>query len=86
MKNLIFSAFIVLVGTGAAFATKEANNGKRAIVKGYHFDAAQNLCINSQEDCNTVETPEFCEWSEDGSTLRSFTSPTMCGSPLYKVQ
>ncbi|RLJ75121.1 hypothetical protein [Pedobacter alluvionis] len=85
MKNLFFSAFIVLIGTGAAFATKEANT-KSAIVKGYHFDTAQGLCVNSQEDCNTVETAAFCEWSEDGSTLRTFISPTMCGSPLYKIQ
>lgn len=84
MKNLFFSAFIVLLGTGAAFASKKANNSTRAIVNGYHFDAAQGICVNVQQDCSDIVTPEFCEWSEDGSTLRQF-GETTCGAPLYKL-
>lgn len=85
MKNFFFSALVVLLGTGAAFATKKANNVKSAIVSGYHFDAAQGLCIDAQQDCSNVFSNEACTWSEDGSTLREIDSPTMCGNPLYKV-
>lgn len=84
MKNLFFSAFIVLVGTGAAFASKKADNSKSAIVSGYRFDAAQGLCVNAQQSCSDIQTEEVCQWSEDGSTLRRF-GETMCGLPLYKI-
>ncbi len=85
MKNLFFSAFIVLLSTGAAFATKKANNSERAIVPGYHFDNAQGLCNSTGEDCSTVFSDDVCTWSADGSILREFDSPTMCGNQLYKI-
>lgn len=84
MKNLFFSAFIVLVGTGAAFASKKANNSTSAIVPGYHFDAVQGLCVDAGQNCSTIQTDEVCEWTEDGSTLRRF-GETICGEPLYKI-
>lgn len=85
MKNLFFSAFIVLIGTGAAFATNKADNKKSAIVDGYHFDAAQGICVNVGQDCSNVESEDLCEWSEDDNvTLREFGA-TMCGQPLFKI-
>lgn len=84
MKNLFFSAFVVLIGTGAAFASKKADNIKSAIVDAYHFDAAQGICLKVQQPCSDIVTPEFCEWTEDGSVLREM-GETVCGDPLYRI-
>lgn len=85
MKNLFFSAFIVLVGTGAAFATQKADNGKIAIVKGYQFDEAQGLCIVTDQDCSTVFSEDMCTWGAAGPELRELNG-TSCVNPLYQVQ
>ncbi|WP_209391081.1 MULTISPECIES: DUF6520 family protein [unclassified Chryseobacterium] len=86
MKNIFFSALVVLIGTGAAFATQKANNSKSksTIVKGYHFDNAQNLCIETEQDCSTVFDENMCTWGVSGPQLREI-GPTGCAEPLYRV-
>jgi len=87
MKNLIFPAVLLLIGTGSALATKTAEKQKAAIVPGYHINAQTGLCEITEQDCNT-QGVDVCIWSEDGVTqLRDEpVSPTMCGSPLFKVE
>lgn len=84
MKKLIFPVAVLLLGTGAAFASK-MNNGKRILVDAYHIDAASGRCITDRQQCST--TPgDPCTWSED-STVPLFNapvSPTMCGDELFK--
>ncbi|AZA54061.1 hypothetical protein [Chryseobacterium sp. G0201] len=84
MKNLFFSAFVVLIGTGAAFASSKADNSKSAIVDGYHFDAEQGICLKADQPCSDIVSIQFCEWTEDGSVLREM-GETVCGNPLYRV-
>lgn len=86
MKNLIFPAVLLLIGTGSALATKTAEKQKAAIVSGYRINAQTGLCEITEQDCNT-QGVDVCVWSEDGTTqLRDAPiSPTMCGAPLFKV-
>lgn len=84
MKKLILPVTLVLLGTGAAFATK-MNNGKRAIVDGYHIDATSGQCITDRQKCsNTFGEP--CTWAENPSVtlLAAPVTPTMCGNELFK--
>lgn len=86
MKNMFFSAFIVLIGTGAAFATNYANKSKSPIVDGHYFDSNLNQCVNANVDCSTVNTGQMCTWiqGEEEIVLREAGSTT-CGIQLYKV-
>ncbi|MBS0027216.1 DUF6520 family protein [Chitinophaga sp. 22321] len=84
MKKLILPAALVLMGAGAAFATK-MNSGKRVIVDGYRIDAVSGQCVDAEQKCSTnLGLP--CTWSEDPSvTLHEApVTPTMCGNELFK--
>ncbi|SHK85078.1 DUF6520 family protein [Chryseobacterium polytrichastri] len=87
MKNLIIPAILLIIGTGSALATKTADNKKAVLVSGYHINQQTGLCEITDQKCNTVGV-DLCFWSEDGSTqLRNQPiSPTMCGTPLFKVE
>lgn len=85
MKNFLTSAFVLLLGTGAAFATKSAKKTAVSTVPAYHYDIANNLCVDAEQDCSNVFSTQPCKWS-DGSTLREFDNPTMCGNLLYKKE
>lgn len=84
MKKLILPAALILMGAGAAFATK-MNTGKRTLVDGYHINASTGKCVTDRQQCNTNPGPP-CTWSEDASvTLQaSPITPTMCGNELFK--
>ncbi|WP_312078500.1 DUF6520 family protein [Chryseobacterium sp.] len=86
MKNLFFSALVVLLGTGAAFATNNANKSKSAIVEGHYYDNNLNRCESAQVDCSTIDFGDMCEWSvgEETIVLRE-EGVTTCGAQLFKV-
>ena len=86
MKNLFFSAFAVLIGTGAAFATNGANKSKSTVVDGHYFDNNLSKCVNTEQDCSTEFNIQMCTWGEgeDEIVLREAGSTT-CGNQLYKV-
>ena len=86
MKNLFFSAFAVLVGTGAAFATNGANKSKSTVVDGHYFDNNLSKCVNTEQDCSTEFNIQMCTWGEgeDEIVLRE-AGLTTCGNQLYKV-
>lgn len=84
MKKFIFPALVILLGTGAAFATGKANKSKNLIVKGYHFDNVEGLCIKTEQDCSTVYSNDLCTWGVDGPSLREEGS-TVCENPLYMI-
>lgn len=82
MKKLFFPALVVLMGAGAAFATK-ATTSKLAIVDGYRIDAVSGECIKENK-CSTIPG-ETCVWSADDSTPLHELSETMCGDELFKA-
>lgn len=84
MKKLILPAALILMGAGAAFATK-MNSSKRILVDGYHINATTGQCITDNQKCSTsFGSP--CTWSEDPSVIlrNAPASPTMCGDELFK--
>ena len=83
MKKLILPAFVILMGAGAAFATK-ATTGKRAIVDAYRIDAVSGQCIDAKQKCSTTPGPT-CTWSADGVTSLHELSETMCGEELFQL-
>lgn len=82
MKKLLLPAFVVLMGAGAAFATK-ATTSKRANVDAYRIDAVSGQCIDAEQQCSTT-FGETCLWSVDNSTPLHQLSETMCGEELFK--
>ncbi|ANF52968.1 hypothetical protein A0O34_21650 [Chryseobacterium glaciei] len=82
MKKLILPAFVILMGAGAAFATK-ATTSKRAIVDAYRIDAVSGQCIDAEQKCSTT-FGETCLWSADNATPLHQLSETMCGEELFK--
>ncbi len=84
MKKLILPVTLVLLGTGAAFATK-MNSSKRVLVDGYRIDAVSGQCVTNRQKCNTAGV-DPCTWSENVNVILhdSPISPTMCGEELFK--
>lgn len=84
MKKLILPAFVLLMGAGAAFATK-ATTSKRVLVDAYRIDAVTGQCIKAQQQCNPTGS-EVCTWSVDNLTPLHDApiSATMCGEELFK--
>lgn len=80
MKKLILPVAVILMGAGAAFATK---SGKTLIVDGYRVDAVSGQCIKENK-CSTIPG-ETCVWSVDGATPLHELSETMCGDELFKI-
>jgi hypothetical protein len=85
MKKFIFPVAVILMGAGAAFATK-ATTSKNAIVDAYRIDAVTGQCIEAQQQCST-EQGATCTWTGDGVTPLHDAplSSTMCGEELFKV-
>lgn len=81
MKKFIFPAFVILMGAGAAFATK-ATTSNSTIVSGYRVDAASGQCIKENK-CSTI-SGDACVWSVDNVTPLHDLSETMCGEELFK--
>jgi len=85
MKKLMIPAALVLLGTGAAFATKAANSNKALIIPTYRMDPESGLCVQVGQECSTIQKV-VCRWTADGVTpLRNAPkSPTECGDVLFK--
>jgi hypothetical protein len=84
MKKMILPVTVLLLGTGAAFATK-MNSSKRIIVDAYRIDAVSGQCVTAQQKCST--TPgDPCTWTENPSVILHElpTGETMCGDELFK--
>ncbi|MGN7706898.1 DUF6520 family protein [Chryseobacterium sp. 22543] len=84
MKKLILPAALILMGAGAAFATK-MNSSKRAIVDAYRINATTGQCVDAKQKCSTNPGPS-CTWSENPSVVlqNAPITPTMCGDELFK--
>ena len=84
MKKLMIPVALILMGTGAAFATKAAK-GNAAITPTYRIDQNSGLCVAENQTCSTVENT-VCKWSGDGVTPMHAApiSPTECGAVLFK--
>ncbi len=82
MKKFILPALIIVMGTGAAFATNTAEDGAAAIVKGYRITAnPMQPCEETSVDCSTVFSQNLCT---DGSVTLHQIDGTSCGSDLYR--
>ncbi|MCT2561822.1 DUF6520 family protein [Chryseobacterium herbae] len=82
MKKFIFPVAVILMGAGAAFATK-VTTSNRAFVTAYRIDAVSGQCIDAKQECST-QTGETCFWSADNVTPLHELSGTMCGEELFK--
>jgi len=77
---------LILMGTGAAFATKANSDSKKALQLGYRIDIESGECIAANQQCETVGD-QPCEWSVDTDVhlVQGFSAnPTMCGEELFK--
>ncbi|SHL80251.1 DUF6520 family protein [Chryseobacterium polytrichastri] len=82
MKKFILPVAVILMGAGAAFATK-VTTSNRAIVAGYRIDSVNGQCIKENQ-CSTIPG-ETCLWSADNATPLHQLSETMCGEELFKL-
>ncbi|SEW24406.1 hypothetical protein SAMN05421841_1798 [Chryseobacterium wanjuense] len=84
MKKLILPVTLLLLGTGAAFATK-MNSSKRILVDAYRIDAVSGRCVTANQKCSTVQS-DPCTWNENSSIFLHDAplTQTMCGDELYK--
>lgn len=77
---------LVLMGTGAAFATKANSNSTKVLVQGYRVNVDNGACIATGQQCETSgATP--CEWTANPSVhlVEGISAnPTMCGEELFK--
>ncbi|WP_288244003.1 DUF6520 family protein [uncultured Chryseobacterium sp.] len=85
MKNLMIPVVLILMGTGAAFASKAAKGNAAMITPVYRIDAASGLCEQVNQTCSDIQG-DVCTWSADGTTALHDvpTSPTECGRVLFK--
>lgn len=85
MKKLMIPVALVLMGTGAAFATNAANGSKTMISPTYRVDENSGLCVQVNQTCSEIPG-DVCTWSGDGvSVLHDApVSPTECGAILFK--
>ncbi len=76
---------LILMGTGAAFATKATKGNAALITPTYRIDPNSGLCVAENQTCSTVEST-VCKWSGDGVTPMHDApkSPTECGAILFK--
>ena len=89
-KNVLLPAVIILIGTGAAFATNTAKKSDDNLEAGYYLDNSDNKCKNSRIDC-TTEPGAICTWTDPSTSitysLHSFVNETMCDdNTLYSRQ
>lgn len=84
MKKFILPAAVILMGAGAAFATK-VTTSKRVLVDAYRIDASSGRCVKALQQCNSTGS-ETCTWSVDNVTPLHDApiSATMCGEELFK--
>ncbi|MDV3925517.1 hypothetical protein CMT52_01800 [Elizabethkingia anophelis] len=83
MRKLILPVTVLLIGTGAAFATNFAKQNK-AVFEGYRIDTStpERECINMHVECSDVPTPFLCT---DGSGNQLYQlEGTDCPNELYK--
>lgn len=88
MKKFMIPAVLVLMGTGAAFATKANSNSAKALVNGYRIDIESGECFSTNQQCETTGS-EPCQWTADPNVRlveQISANPTMCGEELFKVQ
>ena len=88
MKKFMIPAVLVLMGTGAAFATKANNNSSKVQVEGYRIDLESGACTSTGQQGETIGS-EPCQWSADPNVnlvQRISANPTMCGEELFKAQ
>lgn len=87
LKQVILPAVIVLMGTGAAFATQV--DKQKESIEVYRFDssAEEIKCIETPEECSTTGIT-LCTWSDGLQNFNLYNishEGTMCSSPLFKV-
>ena len=84
MKKLIIPMAVVLMGTGAAFATKLASNTANKAMPTYRIDE-NGHCKDVDQECDEGGT-FLCTWNDDGaSQLYKFKiNETTCSSQLYR--
>ena len=88
MKKFMIPVVLVLMGTGAAFATKANSNSTKSLVNGYRIDIESGECFSTGQQCETVGI-EPCQWIADPNVHlvdEISANPTMCGQELFKVQ
>lgn len=81
-------AAVILLGTGAAFATKANQEKARATFDGYlRIDegGGQFRCENTGKQCTDEDGPT-CVWAVDGVTPLRKVGGTMCGATLHEIQ
>jgi hypothetical protein len=85
MKKFILPAFVILMGSGAAFVTQSFKTADKAIVDGYRIDESDPenpTCVNMQVACSNAPTPFICE-DTVGNQLFELQG-TSCPEQLYK--
>jgi len=89
MKKFLFPVAVILMGTGAAFATNHAEvNGKKASVDAYRIDNVTGECADAEQQCSDFAGPP-CVWTGDNTSHlveKISDNPTMCGNELFRIQ
>jgi len=88
LKKFILPVAIILIGTGAAFATNSAKNADGLLVSSYRYDPSATgvKCILTPMQCSTVQGA-ICTWKDSNNKdhdLFEFDNVTACGDELYK--
>ena len=85
MKKFLLPAFVILMGTGAAFVTQSFKTADKAIVDGYRIDESDPenpTCVNMHVECSNAPTAFLCE-DVVGNQLFELQG-TSCPEELFK--
>lgn len=88
LKQFIFPIAIVLIGTGAAFATNMAKQSESMLEPGYRFDPSAPVvkCIVTPVNCEPMGAA-ICTWTDANNVehnLHRYVNDTTCGITLRK--
>ena len=85
MKKFFIPVALIIMGTGAAFAS---SNSATTVVNGFRIgNAGEAPCVEVPKDCETINTGVVCTY-DDGWTTHNLKqlNGSMCVQDLYEIQ
>ncbi len=88
MKKILIPVAVLMMGAGAAYATKAVNSSPRAEVTGYRIvdqGGGQFSCESTPKTCVTENISQVIGWNDGTATYNLHQlSGTMCANELYE--
>jgi Family of unknown function (DUF6520) len=78
LRIVLLSAAVIMIGAGAAFATRAAGNSGNTEFK----NPQTGVCRNVEQWCSESGT-EICTWTEGTTTHNLYLRGTNCSVPMF---